>query len=89
MVFILINPDTREIVSYSLNGPDDQQLVREIEQNQAKFPSFLKEYMITDPRIYNKVREAREFLGEMKPVFNETGDLIDIQVTYPDLGKDR
>jgi hypothetical protein len=88
-VFMVVNPDTWEIASYTLTGPDDQLYVQEMEEQTAKFPPSFKTYQITDPKIYYKVRDAREFLGEMKPVFDENDDLVDILVTYPDLGEDR
>lgn len=88
-VFMIVNPATREILSYSLNWPDDQQSVGEMEEDNAKLPPSLRTYLVTDPEIYYKVREAREFLGEMKPVFDSNDNLIDVEVTYPDLGADR
>jgi hypothetical protein len=88
-VLMIINPDTGEIVSYSLNWPDNEPSAPKAEENEAELPPSLKTYLVTDPQFYYKVREAREFLGDLKPVFGENGDLVDVQVTYPDLGEDR
>ncbi|HEX3045395.1 MAG TPA: hypothetical protein VHY08_11620 [Bacillota bacterium] len=88
-VFMIINQITYEIAAYALDWPVDRQFKPEMGSQKVNLPAPLEGYLMTDPNFYDKVRDASEFICDMKPVFDQKGDLVDVYVKYPDLGEDR
>jgi hypothetical protein len=94
-VLLKINLTTKEIVAYWIDWPyfihwsvDEQSAIKP-NTHLSEFQPPFKGYQVTDPRLVAIVLEARMHMGEMEAVLDDNNCLIDIHITYPDLGEDR
>jgi hypothetical protein len=93
-MLIKVNLETGNIESYrvgwpySIHWPDVEFSAGSI-ANSSGYELRFKVYRITEPRLIAKVMDAITNLAEMKAVFDENNNLVDVNVYYPYLGEDR
>lgn len=94
-MFLNVNLETRNIEAYrvgwpySIDWPVNGEPLSGSTGNSGGYEQHFKVYWVSDPRLIAKFMDARTNLAEMKAVFDESYNLIDIHVNYPDLGEDR